>query len=190
MIGSACACAAAHKGSSAHSPILTPWILAETIAATAPRPAARFEFDRGVLRIRQWNDATNENLSCVRLAPRGQGVVEHPVPRGAGIAGQSIAIDVRPGRHELPIKPLPVEARAAKLRGFHQLRKERPHLETIIEGYGRRLAVIGREKPDPDLSAAIRDRGNQLRRNIMGMNIDGHGASLFLFVGGVDNPIL
>jgi hypothetical protein len=82
------------------------------------------------------------------------------MPSCAGLSGQAIAIDIGPSSNELPVKSLPVETGASQLDGFNELRKERPHSKTILEGDGGWLSVVGSQQPDADFSPAISDRSD------------------------------
>ncbi len=54
---------------------------------------------------------------------------------------------------------------------LHQLGKERPHLEAVLEGQRRRLGAV--DDLDADILGGA-DPRDQLGRHVMGVNVDGH----------------
>src|SRR5438132_1008306 len=98
------------------------------------------------------------------------------MPRDTGIGGKAVTEDVRPGADDLSLDALRVEPGAPLGDGLDQARKERPHLEPVIKMQRRRRAVRFNDA-NADLLAAGDDRVDQLRWNVMGMNIDRHAPS-------------
>ena len=60
--------------------------------------------------------------------------------------------------------------------GLDQAREERPHLEAVVEAE-RLLAAVGGREADADGAAFAFDRGDELRRDVMGVDVDGHSVS-------------
>ena len=54
-----------------------------------------------------------------------------------------------------------------------EAREERPHLEAVVEAE-RLLAAVGGREADADVGASAFDRGDELRRDVMGVDVDGH----------------
>src|SRR5438093_2959563 len=106
------------------------------------------------------------------------------MPRDTSIGGKAVAEDVRPGADDLSLDALHVEPGAPLGHRLDQARKERPHLEPVIKMQRRRRAVRFNDA-NADLLAAGNDRVDQLRWDVMGMNVDWHAA---LQVQYVDRP--
>ncbi len=68
--------------------------------------------------------------------------------------------------------PLLVHPFVAFRDGLDQARKERPHLEAVVEAE-RLLAAVGGREADADVAAFAFDRGDELRRDVMGVDVDG-----------------
>src|SRR5260370_29776112 len=90
--------------------------------------------------------------------------------------GKAVAEKLRPGADDLLIDALLIEPGAPLGDGFDQAWKERAHLEAIVEMQRRRRGA-GSHQPHADLLAAAGDRVDQLRRNVVGMNVDRHALS-------------
>jgi hypothetical protein len=105
-------------------------------------------------------------------APFAQRIVEHAVPCLARRRRQAIGENVRPGADDLTVDALLGQPGPARRGRLDQPRKERPHLEAVIELQGFAARWAG--EPDPDVGAARPDRGDELRRYVMGMNVDRH----------------
>ena len=88
------------------------------------------------------------------------------------VARQAIAEDVRPGADDLMVDPLFVHPFVAFGHGLDQAREERPHLEAVVEAE-RLLAAVGGREADADGAAFAFDRGDELRRDVMGVDVDG-----------------
>src|SRR5262245_60452627 len=109
-------------------------------------------------------------------APGRQRVVEHAMPGDARVGGKTVAKYIGPGADDLSLDPLRIEPSAPLGDGLVQARKDRPYLKAVIEMQGRRRAV-GFNYPHPDLSTAEGDCVDQLRRNVVGMNVNRHAGS-------------
>src|SRR5262249_13656962 len=123
-----------------------------------------------------------ESIRVVR-APRRKRVVEHPVPGDTRLGGKTIAKYVGPGADDLSLDALCVEPSASCGGRLDEPGEERPHLEAVIE-MQRRRGPGGMRQPYPDLLAARLDCLDQLRRDVMGMNVDRH-AVLQILLGEV-----
>ncbi|TMJ35561.1 MAG: hypothetical protein E6G86_19980 [Alphaproteobacteria bacterium] len=100
------------------------------------------------------------------------------MPGDTGISGKAVAEDVGPGADDLSLDALRVEPGAPLGDRLDQARKERPHLEPVIKMQRRRRAVRFNDA-NADLLAAGNDRVDQLRWDVMGMNVDWHAALRF-----------
>ena len=69
------------------------------------------------------------------------------------------------------------ERRRALGDGLDQARKERPNLKAIVERE-RVLAAFGGRETHADIFPVALDRGEELRGNVMGVNVDGHSLLL------------
>src|SRR6476469_1295079 len=95
------------------------------------------------------------------------------MPGCAVLARQTVAIDVGPGRDELPIKALRIEP-GYSLRGrLDELWKERPHLEAIGK-FQRRSGTHVVDYTDAHIGAPCARRSNQALGNVVSMDVDGH----------------
>src|SRR5262249_56056976 len=72
---------------------------------------------------------------------------------------------------------LRVEPSAPLGHRFDQAREERPHLEAVVEMHRRRRGTRSHQ-PHADRLAAVLERVDQLRRNVVGMNGDRHALPL------------
>ena len=106
-------------------------------------------------------------------APFGERVVEHAVPGDAGLERQPVAENVRPGADDLQVDALLVEPGLAVGHRLDEPREERPHLEAVVE-LQRRRRRVGTHKLDADVPAARLDGGDQLRRHVVGVNVNRH----------------
>ena len=165
------------NGSSGSSPMLVFSMLDEMITPHAPIAMAAFEFVRGGVGLRQRHRADPGEAVTVVGAPFRQRVVEHPVPGGARLGGQAITEDVGPGADDLQIDALLIEPGVALRHRFDQPRKERTDLEAVVEMQRGRRALRPHQ-PHADVRAARVDGGDQLRRHVVGVNVDRHEASL------------
>jgi hypothetical protein len=104
------------------------------------------------------------------------------MPGNAGGGSQAVTENVGPGADDLSVDALLVEPGAPRSDRLDQTGKERPHLEAVVEMQRRRRAV-GFNEPHADLLAAGGDRIDQLRRNVVGMNVDRHAVPLGFMLG-------
>ena len=113
-----------------------------------------------------------EALGIVR-GPFRQRVVEHAVPGDTVLAGQAIAEDVGPGADDLMVDVLFVHPFVALGDGLDKAREERPDLEAVVEAQ-RLLAAVGGGEADAMAVPRAFDRGDELRRDVVGVDVDGH----------------
>ena len=103
--------------------------------------------------------------------------VEQPMPARRNGARQPIGENVGPHREHLAgdaLRRHPVEPRLDRL---DQLRKERPHLEPIVEMDGalrRRL-----DQREPEILRALLEGGDDAVGNVMGVHVDRHSVGCF-----------
>ena len=95
------------------------------------------------------------------------------MPGDACVGGKAVAEYVRPGADDLRLDALLVEPGAPLGDRLDQARKERAHLEAVVEMQRRRRRAR-LHQPHADLLAAAVDCIDQLRRNVVGVNVDRH----------------
>ncbi len=95
------------------------------------------------------------------------------MPSGARVRRKAVAEYVGPGADDLPVDALLVEPNVPLRDRLDQPRKERPDLEPVIEMQRRRGAGRARQT-HPDVLSARVDCIEQLRRNVVGVNVNRH----------------
>ena len=142
------------------------------MAPMAPASAERSSSAAAASASVSGTDEIQEKRLALSGGPFRQRVVEHPVPGDAGVVRQAIAEDVRPGADDLMVDVLLVHPFVAFRHGLDEAREERPHLEAVVEAE-RLLAAVGGREADADGAAFAFDRGDELRRDVMGVDVDG-----------------
>ena len=126
----------------------------------------------------QWNGGNPGKPIGIVRAPVRQRVIQHPVPGDARVDGEAVAENVRPSADDLQVDALLVEPSAPLRDRLDQPREERANLESVIERQSRRPPGGRRHQAYPYVFASGGDRVDQLRWNIMGVDIDRHAAPL------------